>query len=114
MSTYVMTQIRVPGVPRVELLDYMEQIEATMQPHGGRYLAVGEGEALEGAWPGLGVLLEFPDRAAINAWYGSPAYQGIMNLRQNSVVSDIFVIDGLPEGVTAADVAVGLRASLPA
>jgi hypothetical protein len=28
MSTYVMTQIRIPGTPQAELLDYMERCDA--------------------------------------------------------------------------------------
>ena len=53
MSTYLINHLRVPGgVPNEEGLSYLEQVEATVKGYGGKWLAQGEVEVVEGAWPG--------------------------------------------------------------
>ena len=65
MTTYLINHLRVPGLPRPENLEYLEKVEATFQPYGGKWLVLdGQVEVLEGAWPGAAVLMEFPDREA--------------------------------------------------
>ena len=39
---------------------------------------------LEGAWPGHLIIIEFPDRERVHAWYESAAYQEILPLRTNN------------------------------
>ncbi len=53
---------------------------------GGRYLAVGgEVRVLEGDWlPRRTVIIEFPDIAAIQAFYESPEYAEIRGIRWQS------------------------------
>ena len=64
---------------------YMEQVKATVDPFGGRWLAQTTAvEVLEGAWPGAAVLLEFPDLAAAQAWYRSAEYLKIAHLRSTT------------------------------
>jgi uncharacterized protein (DUF1330 family) len=76
MSTYLINHLRIPGnVPNEEGLSYLEQVEATVRPFGGRWLAQGNVDVLEGAWPGTVVLMEFPSRTAAMNWYNSPEYQ---------------------------------------
>jgi uncharacterized protein (DUF1330 family) len=115
MSTYLINHLRIPGgVPNEAGLSYLEQVEATAQPHGGRWLANGEADVVEGAWPGLVVLMEFPDRAAADAWYNSPEYQAILPLRVNSSIADLVLIDSLPEGYTVRGFAQQVRAAVQA
>src|SRR3546814_1922234 len=64
------------------IIEYLERIDATLAPFGGRYIIHGGRKAvLEGDWPGDLIVIAFPDRAAAAAWYDSPAYRAIKNLR---------------------------------
>jgi uncharacterized protein (DUF1330 family) len=71
MTTDLINHLRIPGgVPKPEGLEYLEQVEATFELYGGRWLALGaHDEVREGPWPGSVGLIEFPDRDAANAWY---------------------------------------------
>ncbi|WP_055589903.1 DUF1330 domain-containing protein [Peterkaempfera griseoplana] len=112
MSTYLIGHLRIPGgVPNEEGLSYLEQVEATVAPYGGKWLAQGDVDVIEGAWPGSLVLMEFPDRAAADAWYNSPEYQAILPLRLNNVIADVILVDSLPDGFTVRGFAQQIRAS---
>src|SRR4051812_17474405 len=57
MKTYLINHLRIPGdIPNETALSYLEQVEATVAPHGGKFLAMGAGDVTEGAWPGSVVL----------------------------------------------------------
>ncbi|CAG9173806.1 DUF1330 domain-containing protein [Cupriavidus pampae] len=113
MATYLVNHLRIPGdIPNDAGLSYLEQVEATVAPFGGRWLAQGPGDVVEGAWPGSVVLMEFPTREAANAWYHSAAYQAIRPLRIKNAISDIILIDSLPEGFTIKAFAEGIRDAL--
>lgn len=115
MSTYLINHLRIPGgIPNEAGLDYLEQVEATVRPYGGKWLANGEVTVVEGAWPGLVVLMEFPDRDAVERWYNSPEYQAILPLRVNNAISDIVLIDSLPEDYTVRGFAQQVRALVQA
>lgn len=62
MTTYLINHLRIPnGVPKPEGLAYLESVEATFTPYGGKWLVLdAQVEVLEGAWPGSAVLMEFP------------------------------------------------------
>jgi len=118
MSTYLINHLRIPGdVPNEEALSYLDQVEATVAPYGGKWLAQGPVDVLEGAWPGAIVLMEFPSRESLNKWYNSPEYTALRPLRIRSAICDIALIDSLPEGFTikafAADVRRQLEAQKP-
>ncbi len=73
MTTYLVNHLRLPGRPKPQNLEYLERVEATFLPYGGRWLVLdGEVELLEGSWPGSVVLMEFPDRETARKWYASP------------------------------------------
>lgn len=60
MSAYLINHLRIPGgMPNEEGLSYLEQVERTAKPDGGRWLAQGDVQVVEGAWPGSVVLMEF-------------------------------------------------------
>lgn len=110
MKTYLINHLRLPGnVPKVEGLLYLEQVEATVAPYGGKWLAQGQADVIEGAWPGSVVLMEFPDRTAATSWYNSPEYQAILPLRTKNAISDLVLIDHLPEGFTVKGFAAEIR-----
>jgi uncharacterized protein (DUF1330 family) len=113
MATYLINHLRIPGdVPSEAGLSYLEQVEATVAPYGGRWLAQGVGEVVEGAWPGAVVLMEFPDNAAAKAWYSSAAYQQILPLRVHNAISDLILIDSLADGFTVKAFAEDVRRKL--
>jgi uncharacterized protein (DUF1330 family) len=110
MRTFLINHLRIPGdVPNSEGLTYLEKVEATALPYGGKWLAQGPGEVIEGAWPGAVVLMEFPNHEAAAAWYASPEYQAILPLRLRNAISDIVLIDELPAHFTIKGLAADLR-----
>lgn len=76
--------------------EYVAQVEATLVPFGGRFLARRPDPALlegEGA-PSRAVVLAFPDEAQARAWHASPAYQPVMKLRQRASVGKLLLLPG--------------------
>lgn len=62
MSAYLVNHLRQPGVLNPDVLDYLDQVQATLDPFGGKFIVQGsEVEVLEGAWAGSVILLSFPD-----------------------------------------------------
>jgi uncharacterized protein (DUF1330 family) len=110
MKTYLINHLRIPGdVPNLSALHYLDQVEATVAPYGGKWLAMGPVTVTEGTWPGAVVLMEFPSREQVDNWYNSAAYQKILPLRLHSAISDIVLIDELPEGFTVKAYAADIR-----
>lgn len=93
------------------IIDYLERIDETLAPFGGRFLVHGGRlEEMEGDWAGGDlVVIEFPDRAAAHGWYTSPAYQAILPLRTEHSRSMTALLPGVPRGYRAVD---GLAALL--
>ncbi len=96
----------LPSDPAV-LRPYVEQVEATLAPYGGRYrvLFPHRVEVLEGDWaPPLGrlVLIEYPSLEQARAHYHSPEYAPLKRLRQAHGRADGLLVDGLAEGETLA------------
>ncbi|NUR30190.1 MAG: DUF1330 domain-containing protein [Catenulispora sp.] len=87
-----------------DIVEYLEKIDATMDPFGGRFVFHGgKKDVVEGAWPGDVILIEFPDLDAVRAWWESDAYQEIKHLRTDHMVADIVLFDSLPQGHRATD-----------
>ncbi|HYR33343.1 MAG TPA: DUF1330 domain-containing protein [Burkholderiales bacterium] len=95
MAAYVIGEIEVTDPASYE--DYRKQVLATIQKHGGRFLARGgKVEALEGGWaPKRLVLLEFPSMEQLLKWYRSPDYAPLIKLRQKASKGRLVAIDGL-------------------
>jgi uncharacterized protein (DUF1330 family) len=61
MKGYAIAHLRTP-TGNDEVYDYLERIQSTMDPFGGRFLVHGpQVDVREGPWPGTIVVLEFPD-----------------------------------------------------
>jgi uncharacterized protein (DUF1330 family) len=111
MAAYALAHLRTPHI-NAEVLEYIEQIQATLDPFGGRFIVHGATvEVIEGSWPGTVVILEFPDADAARTWYASPAYQKILPLRTNNIDGDTIIVDGVPPNYDAAHTAAALRRS---
>jgi uncharacterized protein (DUF1330 family) len=95
MAAYVIAEVEVTDPATFE--QYRREVPATLTPYGGHFIVRGgASETLEGDWqPKRLVILEFPDRAAATAWWGSEAYAGPKALRQRSARTRLLVIEGV-------------------
>jgi uncharacterized protein (DUF1330 family) len=94
MTAYVVVQ---ESVHDQETFDaYRKDVPETVAAHGGRFIVRGGAlSVVEGEWklPRL-VIIEFPTRAAAEAWYRSPAYQKLLPLRLKSCAGNLVIVDG--------------------
>jgi uncharacterized protein (DUF1330 family) len=108
MTTYAIAQLRnVTMGP--DILAYLQAIDATMEPFGGRFVLHGDGKkrVLEGSFSGDLVMIAFPDRAAAEGWYDSPAYRAILPLRTENSDGDVILMDGVGSDHRATDILKG-------
>jgi uncharacterized protein (DUF1330 family) len=77
--------------------EYIEKVPAMIARHGGQYRARGGLHTVkEGNWnPTRLVLIEFPDRQAIEAFFEDPDYQAIIHVRLENTDSNLVILDGL-------------------
>ena len=94
MTAYWIGEHRVTD--QAQFAEYLRQVVPMIERHGGRYLTrAGSHEVLEGAWkPNRVVIIEFPDLAAIKAWYTSPEYQPLIVMRREAAEDVLIVVDG--------------------
>ena len=65
--------------------------------YGGTYVARGGAvEALEGDWvPTRLTIIKFDSVAQANAWYESPEYRPLRDLRKTTTKSKLLIVEGL-------------------
>lgn len=96
MPAYAIAHLHTPQI-NDEVLDYIDRIQETLDPFGGRFLVHGADVIVkEGPFPGTIVIIEFPDVEAAEAWYDSPAYQAILPLRTDNIDGVAIVVPGVP------------------
>lgn len=95
MAAYLHADLEVTDPVLYE--QYRAQVPAIIAAHGGRYLVRGGATCLlEGdTSPQRQVILEFPDMAALRAFYDSPEYAPLKALRQRAARGSLTAIDGL-------------------
>ncbi len=95
MPAYLIADIEVTDPVGYD--EYKKRVPAIIAAHGGRYLARGGAiEVLEGTWrPKRCAVIEFPDLASMKAFWESPEYQPLRELRERSANSNLVVIEGL-------------------
>ena len=74
---------------------YRSKVDATIQQYGGRALTRGAGEVLEGDRQPRLIIMEFPSVEQARAWYDSPEYRPLRDLRQRLAETVIVMADGL-------------------
>ncbi|MHC5258630.1 DUF1330 domain-containing protein [Streptomyces sp. UC4497] len=113
MTAYAIAVLGItPGAPHPDVLTYIERVQSTFAPYGGRFLVHGKkGEWLEGEPLGGIVMVEFPDLEAAHAWYASPAYQEILPLRTDHLPGSLVFLEGVPETYDAGRTAAAMRAA---
>ncbi|MGW2562508.1 DUF1330 domain-containing protein [Streptomyces sp. NPDC001514] len=111
MSAYAIANLFPPARLDDEVFTYMERIQATLDPYGGRFLVHGapQRDVREGEWPAALVIIGFPSMDAARGWYDSEAYQELAPLRTRHLRGDVILIDGVPPGYEAAETAARLR-----
>lgn len=79
--------------------DYAEYVQLDtpiIEAAGGRFLVRGgDNEVLEGAFKERHVVIEFPDMATARAFYLSPAYQKVAQIRFLNAKSDMLLVEGV-------------------
>ena len=83
MPAYVIADVEVTE-PEPYAARYSAFVADSVARHGGRFLVRGgEAVTLEGEWrPGRLVVIEFPDLAAVHAWYESDEYRALGEVRR--------------------------------
>jgi len=94
MSAYLIADVEVHD--QSVYAEYRRQVLPLIQKHGGRFVVRGGAhEVLEGAWhPQRLVIIEFPDMAALKAWYDSSEYAKLIELRQGASRGSLVAVEG--------------------
>jgi uncharacterized protein (DUF1330 family) len=101
VSVYVISRVSIRDAEAMSR--YVAEAPATVAGFGGRYLVrANTATALEGSWDADRiVVLEFPTRADALAWYHSPEYRDLRDLRWSAAEAVILLADGVEPGVAA-------------
>ena len=93
MPAYVIANVTVHDSEGYR--DYTAQTPKSIADHGGRFIVRGgEVEVLEGDWrPSRLVIVEFPSIEAARAWYTSPEYERIKEIRLAHADSELVLTD---------------------
>ncbi|TIW16905.1 MAG: DUF1330 domain-containing protein [Mesorhizobium sp.] len=95
MAAYLIADVDVTDMAMFD--EYRREVPATEARYGGHYLARGGAtRVLEGDWePHRLVIIEFPDIAALTAWYDSPEYERLKQLRFRCAHTRIIALEGV-------------------
>jgi uncharacterized protein (DUF1330 family) len=95
MTAYLIADIDVTDAAGYE--EYKKRVPAIIAAHGGRYVVRGgASEVLEGTWrPRRSAIIEFPSLAALKAFWESPEYRPLRELRERCATSNIVAVEGL-------------------
>jgi uncharacterized protein (DUF1330 family) len=85
---------------RDALEEYIRLAGPTLAPYHARIHAIDEQpEVLEGSWPGARtVVIEFPSRTELRAWYASPDYEAAAEVRRRAATTAMVAVDGWTGG----------------
>jgi len=93
-NAYAIAHLRTPQI-NDDVLEYIERIQATLDPFGGRFIVHGaDVDVREGPWPGTVVVIEFPDADAARAWWKSDEYAPLKAMRQEASDTNIVLVEG--------------------
>ncbi len=93
MAGYLIANYRVTNPDGYQA--YVAAVVPTIVAHRGEILVAGpESEAVEGEPGPVTVVLKFPSKEALRAWYDSPEYQKIIHLRTDNTEGSLVFADG--------------------
>ncbi len=97
MSAYVISQVAVRDPEALQ--QYRSRAAKTFAKYGGRYRvrAGAAKEVLEGDWPQMVVVVEFPDMERARAWYSSPEYAEALVFRDKALTRNLIIVDGVSD-----------------
>ena len=97
MTVYALATLNIHD--RDRYAEYEAGFMEVFAQYAGKLLAVDEAvDALEGEWPFTRtVIIEFPSKSDLLAWYESDAYQAILAHRQAASTGNVVILDGLTE-----------------
>ena len=98
MAAYLIVEHKINDPVKFE--EYRVKVGPLIARHGGRYLTKGGSHKFPegGHWqPERVVIIEFPDMAALDAWYNAPDYQPLIALRKSctSELDMLITLDGV-------------------
>lgn len=94
MSAYMIVIARIHDRERF-IADYAVHAAAMIERFGGTYLARGPGIPLENVEPGAAVVIsEWPDVAAIHAFWDSAEYQALKAKRAGLADAQVLLVGG--------------------
>ena len=93
MTVYVVAKLKINDPETYA--KYSDGFMDILPRYGGKLLSVDDrAEVIEGDWPyNRTVLLEFPDKAEMKAWYNSADYQALVKHRFAASTADIALIE---------------------
>jgi uncharacterized protein (DUF1330 family) len=95
MSAYLIVNLDVHDPEAYE--EYKTGAAALVTRHGGEYLVRGgDFDVLEGDWtPTRLVILTFPTRSALDAFFTDPDYAPLKAIRHSSATTDAIAVEGV-------------------
>jgi uncharacterized protein (DUF1330 family) len=95
MAVYLIINVDVKDPSAYE--QYKAKVPALTRKHGGEYLVRGGNyQVLEGDWqPSRLVLIRFPDKKSVEAFFSDPEYQPLKHLRRRVANTDIVMVEGV-------------------
>ena len=95
MSAYVITDVEITDANLYG--QFLEQITATVEAHGGKFVARGGAlETILGNWtPKRLAILEFDDLQQVHAWLDSPELIALNDIRSRSSNVNMVIVEGL-------------------
>ena len=75
---------------------YTAQTPGLVARHGGKFVVRGgDPDAKEGPWSGRIAVMEFPTRAALDAFWNDPDYRAIVGIRHANSTGRVVAVDGV-------------------
>jgi uncharacterized protein (DUF1330 family) len=91
MAAYLIGSVTVLDAAR--MARYAAEAAPIVAEFGGRRLAGGKPEVVEGDWPwGNAFVFEFPDRAAALAFWTCDAYRDLIAFRDGAAISQSVIL----------------------
>ncbi|WIY05866.1 DUF1330 domain-containing protein [Amycolatopsis mongoliensis] len=94
MTAYVISEVEI--LDEAQAQRYRELAQASIEAHGGRYLARGATPTvLEGSSERKVIIVEFPDRETAERWYRSDDYAAALKIRATALERRLLLVDGV-------------------
>ena len=94
MPAYVIAEVEVHDPEGYK--GYTDHTPGTIERAGGKFIVRGGAmDVKEGEAPKRVVVIEFPDMAAAQAWYGSEEYQKLLPIRKAASSGKLYIVEGV-------------------